>query len=144
MGMKAEAFRGCMMARPMKSRDVCALPEYTRFGACGACRTKTKPDIVMTIDEYETIRLIDVENLTQEECSLRMNIARTTVQAIYAEARRKIADALVYGGMIVIEGGNVRICDGDKQQCRRQGCRRANECPRHPGGGECRDHQDDR
>jgi predicted DNA-binding protein (UPF0251 family) len=51
----------------------------------------------MTIDEYETIRLIDLEKLTQEECATQMNISRTTVQGIYDVARKKIAESLVNG-----------------------------------------------
>ena len=46
-------------------------------------------EITMALEEYETIRLIDYEGLTQEECSERMNVARTTVQRIYSDARKK-------------------------------------------------------
>ena len=68
--------------------------------------------IVLAIDEYEAIRLIDYEGLSQEECSDNMNVARTTAQQIYATARKKIATALVEGLPIRIEGGDYRICNG--------------------------------
>jgi len=66
----------------------------------------------MTVDEYEAIRLIDLEGLTQEECAKQMNVARTTVQGIYAEARKKLARSLVDGKILLIEGGEYRLCEG--------------------------------
>ncbi len=59
----------------------------------------------MTVDEYEAFRLLDDEGLTQETCAARMNVARTTVTAIYDSARKKIADALVHGKRLLIAGG---------------------------------------
>lgn len=61
--------------------------------------------IRMTVDEYEAVRLLDVEGLTQEACADRMNVARTTVTAIYDSARKKIADAIVHGKRLLIAGG---------------------------------------
>ncbi|MFA5006626.1 MAG: DUF134 domain-containing protein [Candidatus Izemoplasmatales bacterium] len=116
------------MARPTKSRNICEMPRFTRFGACGACHDDDRAPINMTLDEYETIRLIDHESLTQEECADRMEIARTTVTAIYAEARRKIAEAIVAGHAIEIAGGNVRVCDGSMRQCGQSGCGRRDGC----------------
>ena len=65
----------------------------------------------MTLDEFETIRLLDREGLTQEQCAEKMGIARTTVTAIYDSARRKVADALVEGKQLLIRGGNYRLND---------------------------------
>ena len=59
----------------------------------------------MTVDEYEAVRLLDAEGLTQEACADRMNVARTTVTEIYDSARKKIADALVHGKRLLIAGG---------------------------------------
>jgi uncharacterized protein len=80
--------------------------------------------ISMSVDEYETIRLIDLENLKQEECAERMNIARTTVQSIYDTARKKISDCLVNGKIIVIEGGEYILCNGEGGFCGKKGCGR--------------------
>ena len=80
--------------------------------------------VTMTIDEYETIRLIDRQGFTQEECSKQMGVARTTVQGIYDSARKKLADALVNGKVLLIEGGNYVLCDGFEETCSCGGCRR--------------------
>lgn len=66
--------------------------------------------INMTVEEYETIRLIDLEGKTQQECSDRMEVARTTVQGIYDVARKKLADALVNGKHLHIGGGDYELC----------------------------------
>ena len=75
--------------------------------------------IVMTVDEYETIRLIDLAGLTQEECAGQMNIARTTIQGMYNSARKKLADSLVNGKILKIEGGDYKLCDGREEFCSR-------------------------
>ena len=86
------------MSRPRKCRKVCCMPSVSRFGPLGGCITDADP-VQMTVDEYETIRLIDLEGMNQEACAAHMNVARTTVQGIYLEARRKIAQALVENGL---------------------------------------------
>lgn len=110
------------MARPRKWRNVCDLPRRNRFGPLGS-PVDFDDSIVMTVDEYEAIRLIDKEGLSQEECSEQMKVARTTVQGIYAEARKKLALSLVEGKILLIEGGEYRICGGRGQRCG-IGCRR--------------------
>ena len=65
--------------------------------------------IVFTLDEYEAVRLIDYEKMTQEECALAMGISRATVAGIYESARFKLADAVVNGKCIRIIGGSYRI-----------------------------------
>lgn len=99
------------MPRPRKWRKVCYLPENNRFGPLNVPISQ-EYFVIMTVDEYETIRLIDLEEFTQEECADQMNIARTTVQRIYNDARKKLAESLVNGKVLRIEGGNYKLCDG--------------------------------
>ena len=110
------------MARPMKRRKVCCLPESNRFGPLDS-PVDEKYRVIMTVDEYETIRLIDLESFTQKECAIQMNVARSTVQGIYIEAGKKLAEALVNGKVLLIEGGEYRLCDGLGNGCGR-GCHR--------------------
>ncbi|WP_326907694.1 DUF134 domain-containing protein [Sedimentibacter sp. MB31-C6] len=117
------------MPRPMKWRRVCSLPESNRFGPLNT-PADVEHFVMMTVDEYETIRLIDLEGLNQEECANQMNIARTTVQGIYNEARKKIAESLVNGKVLRIEGGNYELCEGNGQNF---GCGR---CRRHRFGNK--------
>lgn len=109
------------IARPRKYRNVCGLPSSDRYGPLGMGKGQ-REFITMTIDQYETIRLIDLEGLTQEECSSQMNIARTTVQRIYSDARKILAESLVQGKVLKIEGGDYKICNGRGRFCGRGNC----------------------
>lgn len=110
------------MPRPIKWRKVCSLPSSSQFGPLGS-QSGMDNHVTMTVDEYEAIRLIDHEGFTQEECADQMNVARTTVQGIYSEARKKLATSLVEGKVLLIEGGEYRLCDSKGKGCGR-GCRR--------------------
>ena len=70
------------MPRPRKCRRVCCLPNNGAFGPIG--EQQPAETVVMTVDEYETIRLIDQLGFTQEECAEQMKVARTTVQGTVA------------------------------------------------------------
>ncbi len=107
----------------MKGRSVCCLPRHARFGPLGR-GTGNFEEIKMTVDEYETIRLIDHEGFTQEECAQQMNVARTTVQGIYDRARRKLALLLVEGLPLSIEGGAYTLYGESGGGCGRGACGR--------------------
>lgn len=111
------------MPRPRKWRKVCCLPESSRFGPLDS-PADAENFIIMTVDEYETIRLIDLEGFTQEECAGQMNVARTTIQGIYFEARKKVAESLVNGKVLFIEGGEYQLCNGIANGCGGGGCHR--------------------
>ncbi|WP_129721666.1 DUF134 domain-containing protein [Xylanivirga thermophila] len=97
------------MPRPRKWKRVCNMPKVNTFGPCIEDNDITGA-IQMTVEEFETIRLIDHEGLNQEQCSEIMGIGRSTVQRLYEKARRKIADSIVNGKVLKIEGGDYRVC----------------------------------
>ena len=114
------------MPRPIKWRKVCCLPETELFGPLNE-DNKELEEITMSVEEYETIRLIDLKGLTQEECANQMEIARGTVQSIYKEARSKLAKAIVIGHRLRIEGGDYQLHSEEKprpgcHRCRRRQC----------------------
>ena len=90
------------MPRPVRCRRIERLPVYRSFSPDDITAAES---VRMTVDEFEALRLLDDEGLTQEACAVRMNIARTTVTAIYDSARKKVADALVHGKQLLITGG---------------------------------------
>ena len=93
-----------MAGRREKLRRVGIIPEYRGFTPDGLASGDA---IDMTVDELEVLRLCDLEGLNQEAVALHMGIARATVAAISSRAHRKVANALVNGRAIVIEGGNI-------------------------------------
>lgn len=111
---------GDFMPRPRKCRKVCCMPKTTEFRP-EACHDNQKV-VCMTVDEYETIRLIDKEGFSQEECGIYMNVARTTVQQIYNNARKKLAEVIVDGCRLKIEGGDYKVCSGEEKVCKCGGC----------------------
>jgi predicted DNA-binding protein (UPF0251 family)/predicted Fe-Mo cluster-binding NifX family protein len=103
------------MPRPCKRRRICAVPSCDRFGPRDG--KEAARSIAMTLDEFQAIRAIDLDGLTQEQCAERMNVARTTAQAIYASARAKLAECLVNRAELVISGGEYELCGGEPRGC---------------------------
>lgn len=99
------------MPRPKKLKIVNGLPKYNLYGPINVSEEN---GILMSIEEYETIRLIDIEGLSQEKCAQVMQVGRITVQKLYADARYKIADLLVNGTVLKIEGGSYQINENDE------------------------------
>lgn len=112
------------MPRPRKCRKVCSLPHSMEFVPANMEQNPKPSIVIMSVDEYETIRLIDYQGFSQEECGLYMKIARTTVQQIYNDARKKMALCLVDGRPLKIQGGNYQLCDGHEDTCKCGGCKR--------------------
>ncbi|MEG1848826.1 MAG: DUF134 domain-containing protein [Lachnospiraceae bacterium] len=125
------------MARPIKHRRICEMPQTKEFMPCNGV---AKDTVELAIEEYETIRLIDYLGLTQEDCAIQMKVARTTVQSIYEIARKKVADVMVNGKRMLIQGGNYDICinaskccgkDCNEHTCQEENCQNGESYCRH-------------
>lgn len=109
------------MPRPTISRKVCFLPENNLFGPLISNPSKREV-LYMTVEEYESIRIIDYVGKNQETCAEEMHVSRATIQRIYHSGRQKIADAIVHGKILKIEGGNYRLCDVSTDSFRCEHC----------------------
>ena len=115
------------MPRPPRCRRICGTPENTGFTPD---RSSVGADVILSFDEFEVIRLVDAERQTHEQCARQMEISRTTVTEIYESARAKLAECLVYGRRLTIDGGHYRLCDGAPAWCYRKQCARREACER--------------
>lgn len=96
------------MARPRLFRRVGFQPDVVYFKPAGV-RMVDLVESAITVDEFEAIRLKDLEGMEQEECAKKMNISQPTFHRLVTEARKKIADAIVNGKAIKIKGGNFKM-----------------------------------
>ena len=126
------------MVRPRKCRRVCCEPFINYFKPRGVPLTALEK-VTLTIDELEAIRLKDLEQFDQEKAAASMNVSQPTFHRILESAHNKIADGLVKGKAIRIEGGDYVIREGERlfkcYECQNEwqepyGTPRPNECPK--------------
>ena len=99
------------VGRPQHYRSIQDLPKITCFKPDGV-KPKTLKRVLLTIDELEAIRLADKEGLYQADAAIKMNVSRPTFGRILEAARKKVAEALVDGKQLCIQGGVFRsLCD---------------------------------
>lgn len=98
------------MPRPLKERIITEPPQFSSFKPIGV-RAKALPQILLSIDEYEAIRLADFSGLDHTQAAVKMEISRSTFTRLVEKARKKIADFLVNGAILQIEGGNIHFRD---------------------------------
>jgi predicted DNA-binding protein (UPF0251 family) len=140
------------MPRPLKCRKVALNPEHCCFKPSGGDPAESG-FVTMTYDEFEAIRLADVEGLYQEKAALHMHVSRQTFGNILGSARRKLGEMLVYGRTLNVTGGSVMVSSEERKfgcaGCGHQwvvahGIQRPSECPacagnsihrQSPGGG---------
>jgi len=100
-----------MSPRPRIPRRVWAEPNVTYFKPVGVPMNQLG-QVILTVDEFEAVRLKDYEGLDQTRSAKKMKISQPTFQRLLLSARRKIADALANGKAIRIEGGHYRMARG--------------------------------
>ncbi len=133
------------MPRPCKCRFVSATPRATLFKPAGVPARMLEP-VALRLDELEALRLADWDGLYQEAAAERMQISRPTFARLIEVARRKVADALLHGKVLVIHGGPVMIANERTFECAACGQRfqaprgtgRPAECPACHGRNFCR------
>jgi len=127
------------MPRPPKCRRVEFEPRFTYFKPAAIPKRELE-ELVLSVEEIEAIRLKDREGLEQEQCAERMQVSRPTFQRILIGARSKLAEAIIEGKAIKIEGGNYRLvnrssckCNFDSEIFADQVQKKGKNCPRCGG-----------
>jgi predicted DNA-binding protein (UPF0251 family) len=115
------------MPRPRKCRMVGFIPH----NSCFQPQVHNQDEVVLSIEEVESIRLSDYLEMEQDRAAESMNVSRGTFQRIINSARKKTSDALVHGKVIRIDGGMYQLTPG--KAC----CRRHNGNCRREDSGEC-------
>jgi len=104
------------MPRPQRCRRIGALPANSVFKPAGI-PGRDLGEVVLTVDEFEALRLADYEGLYQEQAAERMKVSRQTFGRIVEAARKKVAQALVKGMVLRIEGGQVEMAETRAFEC---------------------------
>jgi predicted DNA-binding protein (UPF0251 family) len=102
------------MVRPQKDRIVAFNPHISYFKPRGIPLIELD-EVRLTVDEREAIRLSDLIGLSHEEAGQRMGVSRATFGRIVQRARKAVADALINGKAINIEGGNYKVVDDQRR-----------------------------
>jgi len=124
------------MSRPVRCRRVCWRPDSNYFKPRGI-PVRRLEEVNLELDEFEAIRLADLEGMYQEDAARKMNVSRQTFGNIITSAHRKVADALVNAKALEIEGGVVRMMERQFvcSECKTGwsvpcGSARPDECPK--------------
>ncbi|MBM4158422.1 MAG: DUF134 domain-containing protein [Ignavibacteria bacterium] len=110
-----------MSPRPIRIRKVSKPPVVSGFKPFGNKNTEKNKSVFLHYEEYEALRLCDYEMLNHHQAAVLMDVSRPTLTRIYSRARQKIAEALVDGKSIIIEGGKIYF-DSDWYMCENCGC----------------------
>lgn len=123
------------MPRPKCCRNIGVMPEVTHFKPEDG-QASPGDEVVMTLDEFEAVRLAYYEGMYQEQAAAMMNVSRPTFGRIIESAHCKIADFLVNGKSLRITGGDIFVVDPNRDPC--ESCKRMSErCDRGKEGKRC-------
>jgi uncharacterized protein len=103
------------MSRPRLDRKIGKIPTIKGMKPYGYY-ARPRKEIQLYYEEYEVIRLLDYENLTQEDAATAMGVSRPTLTRIYESARKKVARSFIEGSAILIEGGQA-VFDNTWHNC---------------------------
>lgn len=98
------------MPRPRRCRRIGQTPEITYFKPAGI-RAAELEEVVLAFEEYEAVKLKDMEDLEQAKCAKKMHISQPTFHRLLLSARKKIADSIINGKALRIDGGHFKIID---------------------------------
>ena len=137
------------MPRPFKCRQVGCKPDISYFKPRGIPVTRLE-EVILTMDEFESVRLADLKGMYQDDAAKKMNISRQTFGNIVKSARKKIAEALVNGKAIKIDGGiyqmegmrKFKCCECEHPWEVAYGLGRTQECPKCQSSNFYRDRED--
>ena len=121
------------MARPKNCRRVGFMPGINYFKPRGIPLSMLE-EVILTVDEFEAIRLADLDGLYQEKAAEKMKVSRQTFGRIIASAHKKVAEALVQGKALKIEGGEFEMASTRKFRC--SDCQHSWELPYGTGRPE--------
>lgn len=111
-----------MSPRPLRLRKISSPPVISGLKPYGTVKNSAKAEAVfLHLEEYEAVRLCDHEMLNHTQAAAMMAVSRPTLTRIHSRARKKIAEALVIGKQIIIEGGKIYF-DSEWYSCKKCGC----------------------
>ena len=120
------------MPRRKRNRRIQVPPVIKGMSVFGI-RGRKSNEVILHLEEYEAIRLLDYQNLTQEQAAVHMDVSRPTLTRIYEEARNKVATAFVEGRDLIFRGGDIYF---EKNWFKCQNCQASfsdyseeNKCP---------------
>ena len=96
------------MPRPRICRRIRFMPDVTYFKPAGVRMTELE-ETILNVEEYEAVRLIDLENTEQNKAAAQMNISQPTLSRLLKSGRKKLAEAIVKGKAIKIQGGSFKF-----------------------------------